>query len=84
MKTLITLLTLCIIASAQDYTLAPDGSYVQGDDYVLTPDGSYVEGDDYEMAPDGSYQGVDEDDNAMDDNLYDSTYDTGCNTYGCN
>ena len=32
-------------AGAQNYTLAPDGSYVGGDSYSLTPSGSYVGGD---------------------------------------
>ena len=33
-------------ATAGEYTLAPDGSYVSGDSYTLTPDGSYVGGHD--------------------------------------
>ena len=32
-------------AGAQDYTLAPDGSYVGGDSYTRAPDGSYVGSD---------------------------------------
>ena len=45
------------VAQAQNYTMAPDGSYVSGDSYTMTPDGSYVRGHSYQLAPDGSYLG---------------------------
>ncbi len=36
--------SLGVDASAQNYTLAPDGSYVGGNTSTLAPDGSYVGG----------------------------------------
>ena len=57
-KLLIALAALLSTAAiADDYMMAPDGSYVGGDDYTMAPDGSYVGGDDYTMAPDGRYVG---------------------------
>ncbi len=52
---------LSTAAIADDYTMAPDGSYVGGDEYTMTPDGTYVGGDHYTMTPDGTYVGGDDD-----------------------
>ena len=44
----IILLVCCLVVpgtlNAQNYTLAPDGTYVGGSNYTLTPDGTYVGG----------------------------------------
>ena len=36
------LLSISLTTSAFAYTLAPDGTYVEGDNYTLTPDGRYI------------------------------------------
>lgn len=51
---LMLLLTLAATSQA-DYTVTPDGTFVEGDEYIMTPDGNYVSGDAYQMLPDGTY-----------------------------
>ena len=44
LKIIIVLTSLVFLPSnlfADDYTRAPDGTYVRGDDYTRAPDGSY-------------------------------------------
>lgn len=53
---LLTLASAPMLAQA-DYTMTPDGKYVQGNSYTMTPDGKYVGGNSYNMAPNGSYVG---------------------------
>ena len=60
MKSLI-LVLLVTITYSQDYTIAPDGTYVAGDKWTIAPDGTYVGGDEWVITPDGSYVGKDDD-----------------------
>ena len=46
-----------VVFAASDYTLAPDGTYVNDGKATLAPDGTYVGGDRATLAPDGSYVG---------------------------
>ena len=39
---LIFLLVNLSIAKGQDYTMAPNGSFVGGDSWTMTPDGNFV------------------------------------------
>ena len=61
LKVKLTLIAICVLLSStalgDEYTLAPDGTYVGGDTYTLAPDGTYVGGDNYALAPDGTYVG---------------------------
>jgi hypothetical protein len=56
-KIALALSLITIMSFANDYTMAPDGTYVEGNSYTMAPDGSFVGGNDYTMTPDGNYVG---------------------------
>jgi len=62
MKKLLFMLLTVLALNAQDYIMAPDGTYLpnnaNGTGYILTPEGNYVAGDSVVITPDGNYLGV--------------------------
>ena len=57
MKKILLILALSMPMMAQDYTIAPDGTYVQGNSFAITPKGKYVGGDGHRITPNGNYVG---------------------------
>ena len=51
------LMVFLILANANEITITPDGSYVEGNSFSIAPDGSYTSGPDSVITPDGSYLG---------------------------